>query len=965
MLFLKNSFSAYTNQILKIVDISEVNGSNETQEMAKTDSSLSKQKLLERKNAFAKNIHSKHFSTMKSANQAPSARYGNTKTYVQYRSTTSLENGHKTTSKTTYHNMLLPTATVTPKPAKYTTIRRVYDTGWNPTTGKKGTRSRLQNKTTIFYPKRLAPSHRYKRNESLGNNILEFNVVEKMAAKFIRPAVFDTKCNSSGNSSGNGNFWNNGQPSEGAFACKPYFQVFDVCRTSQPYYPTANVKCKGLCQETSKDRICNIRHDYRRGEVQVIRINCTMDVCNHRPVTVASIDHEHGIVKKRKQYYDIRSLERGVQKAVSKSVRHGYRFVFLSCTQSVNKPNAVKVEQMLVLPPLLKNIHSENKITKNENSKESDESAILPPNINVIVLDSISRAHFQRVLPDTTKALKEINSNSSSEASVFDFKLFQSLAPFTFVNVKSFLTGKQGYTSIKDRDIGFGELLEKLNKAGYEATAQEDTCWHDKWGSILTSNRKRDTTIRNLHERKTEWRKFNQITNGYKLSNLGLSHASCYILKKYGKTNMFNEGPSFCYDGKPLSAHLLEYATALHSLQESTAGTKPQFSYTHINIGHETTGKRVCVVDRHLRDMVTSLAKLNNTATILWSDHGAKTTQYAIDTMAGKFETYDAFMFLLFPNAVLNILGERLTTVILKNQRAIVSPVDLHATVLALSNWEVLQEGNQTQELGLFADKTWRRGCESLPVRDYSLCKCVQYYRFLDLKDRKAFFDILWMAEYVIGTLNDKLNKQLLQKNEVVFSRNCQWLRGVSFKDAIYDKKSHRYLFDVLVHSNRPEVFNVQVQQQHRRLSLFHWQRTSVYRDFDICKDNGVSLELCICNRKRKQKMHVESFDIQEAVRSTIFGAESVVTMVFKEDQCLALIERSHEDEVFAFSIANYCEVQYRLHIATNGSTNEWRVSNTLPMNINAIAYSITFAISARNIYQDARRFNIIITKIK
>ena len=37
---------------------------------------------------------------------------------------------------------------------------------------------------------------------------------------------------------------------------------------------------------------------------------------------------------------------------------------------------------------------------------------------------------------------------------------------------------------------------------------------------------------------------------------------------------------------------------------------------------------------------------------------------------------------------------------------------------------------------------------------------------------------------------------------------------------------------------------------------------------------------------------------MQEAVRSQIFGAESVVTVVFKENQCLALIERSHENEV-------------------------------------------------------------------
>jgi len=103
------------------------------------------------KNAFYEKLLRRNFSTTRSADQAPSARYGATKTYVKHRTTTSTENGHKTTSKPTYHNMLLSKATITSKPGKYTTIRRVYDTGWNPMNGERGTKSSLQNKTTISY----------------------------------------------------------------------------------------------------------------------------------------------------------------------------------------------------------------------------------------------------------------------------------------------------------------------------------------------------------------------------------------------------------------------------------------------------------------------------------------------------------------------------------------------------------------------------------------------------------------------------------------------------------------------------------------------------------------------------------------------------------------------------------------------------------------------------------------------
>ena len=798
-------------------------------------------------------------------------------------------------------------------------------------------------------------------NKKIKSPSLEINKTEYLGTKMegLKLQVLKgTECKDSVSNK----FWNDVKLDHKKLGCKPYYDVLDVCRMSKRYHRTINFKCKGTCRKPNNNRICETVGATRNGRETVIRIKCSMDVCEGRPVSIAIIDDEYGIVKKHKKYYSIESLERGVRKAVSKSLRHGFNFIFLSCVKLLNETNREKVEQMLTLPPMIIERDRTNK--KDKNIENVDTSVSQPPNINVIVLDSISRAHFQRVLPNTANLLRELNKNQDSKAKVADFELFQSLAPFTFVNVKSFMTGKQEFSSIKDRDIGFEVLFDKLRHEGYQITVQEDTCWYDKWGSILTSNRKRDKPIKSLHEKKVEWEKFNQLTSKYKINGFGLSHISCYVLEKYGRTNMFNEGPSFCCDGKPLSSHLIDHATAIHASKESSTGTKPQFTYTHINIGHESTGKRACAIDKHLKDAVSNLAQLNNTVTILWSDHGAKTTRYSIETMSGKFETYDAFLFMLFPSSVLKALGNALATAFLQNQNAVVSAVDLHVTVSALSDWRNLLGGNQSGDLGLLTDKTWRQSCKTLPVRNYSLCKCANNYRFLDLSERRAFFDVMWMAEFAIGMLNDKLNIQLQKYNKNDFTRKCRWLHGVNFRDAIYDKYSSRYVFDVLVLSKKLQVFNVQVKHRHGGLSLFHWQRTSVYQKFDSCKDKGVSLELCICSQRNEDLMETTSFNVQTIQQSSMFGVKNNASFVFKDDHCLVLIERNHQNEVASFSIANFCKRMYTLRVSNEGRKNEWRFSENLPINLTIMPKSITFSVSARRILQLAGKLKLIVTNV-
>ena len=748
-------------------------------------------------------------------------------------------------------------------------------------------------------------------------------------------------------------------------SCELYSDVLDTCKTSSRYYPLKILRCKGNCREQSESRICNDLSSSRTNGLASITLNCSMAVCAKNPVTVAIIDEDYGIVRQPKAYYDITELEKGVRKAVFKSLKHGFDFVFLSCIKRITgKRKMRKVQQVLFLPPLMEEKVRENNISKSEENKEDDKTAshtaqdnnnlqnnqlptVAKPNINVIVLDSISRAHFHRIFPKTSSLMKGINEQSRHKSRILDFRKFQSLAPFTFVNVKSFMTGKQDFTDIKDRDIGFHILYEKLKNRGYQTMIQEDTCWYDRWGSILTSNRKRGSTLKHLHTIKQEWKKLSDKISGYHVDNFGLSHLSCFVLAKYGRTNMFNDGSSFCFDGKPLSAHFLAYATRIHMTQESTTNSKAQFTYTHLNIAHESTGKRACILDKHLVDMFKNLYHLNNTVTIIWSDHGAKTSQYSIDTLTGKFETFDAFLFAILPNNFLKNLGNKFEMNLANNQNAVVSAVDLHNSILFMSDFENALQSKNKQDFGLFTDKTWRQGCAQLPMRDYALCKCVNRYKFMDVTAPKDFYDVIWMAEFAIGQLNDKLNKQLGKSGEeVIGQRNCLWLQGINFRDVIQENRgaSKLYVFDILVKYRPVQVFNVQILKRNNGLmSLFHWQRTSVYKKFDSCKDGGVSIELCICNKKQNNQM----FDIQEVMNLGMFGVTNNLNYAIAENDCLVLLERHHSKEVISMSIVNKCEESFNIKISDLG-VHGWLSSRVMPVIIRSLGVSITFVTTVR-----------------
>ena len=107
-----------------------------------------------------------------------------------------------------------------------------------------------------------------------------------------------------------------------------------------------------------------------------------------------------------------------MEEAVKTNRKNGFGFLFIKCGD---------ILQALTFPPVLKKVQDGN-----------NRSSI---NINVIMLDSISRPHFYRMLPRATGALGKILRNSNIKATAMDFELLQSVGQNTFDSLRPFFSG--------------------------------------------------------------------------------------------------------------------------------------------------------------------------------------------------------------------------------------------------------------------------------------------------------------------------------------------------------------------------------------------------------------------------------------------------------------------------------------------------------------------------------------------
>ena len=695
--------------------------------------------------------------------------------------------------------------------------------------------------------------------------------------------------------------------------------------------------------KTQQRELCWILDSWRPDVDHKLSVQCDISQCGKNPAVVSGIDPDVGTIQPRStfQFANAWQLQEFLPSFIVTNTRYGLNFCYLGCKKP---PNRVSFTQLLKFPPILRY------------SMESERLL----NFNFLVLDSVSRAHFYRSLPQTVTTLREIVHNGSLNATAFDFELLQSTAPYTFHNIRVFMSGKSAfdYAEHVNGSYGIPFLFENLKRRGYYTMLQEDSCWYDEWGSILTNNVFQKNIPKTTQEFRQRWYEFQTNIRDYYIDDFGLTHSSCQIFNQHGSTNQFNRPQRICFGGAPFAEQFLKYSSSMFRGYLDSGKRQPIFSYTHINAGHEISGKRIRQMDEALSTYLRNMASVEDTITLIFSDHGPKTTDYSFKTMEGRAEIYDSLLFAIVPESVADFLGAERMYALATNQKRLLTTKELHSSIMSIIN---PRDEKSPSQAGLFAVVSANRTCANISMKITAVCKCGTWEKRFPDNDPQ----FLWLAEFALGYLNNLIQEKHANntKKKGGFG-NCQRLVGFEFQKIRRRTSSDNYLITMdLITNPRKEIFEVQatypIQPRGRRddVRVTSQRRVSIYRRYEKCVDATVPVELCVCDskgygRKLSKKNDWQWFRLEQGsdvltsiTRMRHYGAKTTVKNL--HGTCLLLLTRKHSSKTsVAYEIANGCGDR-RYSVRLNGRSKGRAItSRKLPISAILMPRTIHFLFS-------------------
>ena len=713
----------------------------------------------------------------------------------------------------------------------------------------------------------------------------------------------------------------------------------------------------------SEEQLCSFKATNLPANQGKQAVVCNTSPCGTNPVYVLEFSPIFGILEEGplwKRFFTSRGLEVYLKRYTNTTSSPGFNFCLLLC---VRKERTGFIEQFMTFPLAHKSFYE----TLNEE--------INSINLNILVLDSVSRPHFYRSLPETVKSLRDIAQFSSHNATVLDFELLQSPAAYTFHNIRALMSGKMDFRysgAHENETYGIDVLFGKFKELGYYTLLQEDSCWYDSWGSIFTDNTYQGNIPRDKYEFANRWKKFQDKVKNYHIDDFGLSHASCEIFKRYKMTNQFNHPRKVCFGGKPFAEYFLDYVQNIYNNLKSMGKKRKLLTYTHLNTGHEVTGTRIRQIDERLSKYLESMAKIQDTLTVVLSDHGPKTTKYSFNTMEGRAEKYDPFLFIIVPEKAAHTLGFKTFRALVQNQNRLITTLDLHNGFMSLgATRSTLAKGDK----GIFRLIPANRTCADISMRPLAVCKCEKWEVMFPDNDKR----FTWLAEFALGNINNKIQLQFLGGSKQVKGYgNCQRLVGSSFTKIRRRTEGGNFIttMDIAVLPGN-EIFEVQVKhpqslkKQSSFLRLTAHERITIYRHFRKCADGAVSLALCVCDHKKLQKQPSKRNkrkwieiktreDVLEVIsRSNSFGSPTRVKDI--HNGCLFLMYRNHGGRSTSFEISNICDDRtYSVTISvTNFNAKRHLVSRKIPFSINVPQRTIHFLLVIKRFEKFSHKLRI------
>ena len=191
--------------------------------------------------------------------------------------------------------------------------------------------------------------------------------------------------------------------------------------TCEPHRPTEQAcelagKLYSLNPELGKCKVVEPIGEVCRIQIQqppaLFAVVCNKMLCNESGgangegnLKVYTLDPRDGELKLKQRFSTVRNLEKGLGNIIRETIRNKFYFLFIKC-QAINSPHAQsnEISQLLPISPQLTIQFGKGTRSKN----------VL--NVNILLLDSISRAHFYRSLPKTISTFKQWGKNSSKSS---------------------------------------------------------------------------------------------------------------------------------------------------------------------------------------------------------------------------------------------------------------------------------------------------------------------------------------------------------------------------------------------------------------------------------------------------------------------------------------------------------------------------------------------------------------------
>ncbi|KAK7065225.1 hypothetical protein SK128_004395 [Halocaridina rubra] len=561
-------------------------------------------------------------------------------------------------------------------------------------------------------------------------------------------------------------------------------------------------------------------------------------------------------------FVSVENLQSEVSNYISKHGTLG--FIFIKCsmnsepTEDFGQPQydqaypdqvenfQIEYTQLFLFPPVLKEMPKKSKFI----------------NINLLMIDSLSRAHFYRSLPETVKFLEDLKGRSSG-TEILDFQMFQAVKQRTYESLQALFSGYVntsevpfGTYDIPNVPLPISKLYGKFKEKGYKTLWLEDLCWNWEWGLIKDLKAMNDSL-----DDVALWHNFKKRLKAASIDSIDMTVASCDILAANGKKDPFRGLPVVCYNGRHHHEYILDYLQLYHAAFQDAE--VPFITYASTSVSHDESGIRVQTLDRPLSEYLKSASTLENTLTIVFSDHGNTYGKFIESSPEAHAETFNPALFMIVPLGVKSVLGDVQMRILKENENHLTSLIDVHHMLL-----EIIHEKPDTRDVnyqqkyvipgGLLSKFPSTRTCHDLPLLQPNLCICRGYEAVVETSSLH-----LVLADFGLGVLNNMILFQYKRLGRNGFG-HCKPMKAAEIRKV---REVHmaadlvRYKLDVVVHTaehsgnRRRNIFflTIEAGRTNPSIRIISYERLSAYGMYSVCRDKTVELKLCICDTESSE----------------------------------------------------------------------------------------------------------------